>query len=216
MSDDLGFVFHPPIDPRSPGYAALEVRLALEPTMQHFDPESVTLPTATRDGSLGHAVVTHPWRGPDRLDVCAGHITLRDRRRRTVEAFTFGGAVDLTEEAAATRCVVRSDAPILELVPARLPGADLATWLACEVEALIASRRAHWARDEAEFARRLASVDAADLYQAFLSEIDQRLRRRPAETLTDEDRAGRRLVRAALDDTAAAGSRRYGSLEELL
>lgn len=216
---DFGYLFHLSPDPRVPGHPALEVRVFDEPTERHFDPDHLTLPVAGGDGSLGTVVVTHPWHGPASLRACAGRIVLRDRKRKTVEAVSFGSSVRLRVLAGHTHCLIQSPAPIMEVAPVGSAGYDRAvTWLATEAEAMLARRRAHWITDEAGYARRLAEVDPAELYRAMLAAIDRRLRHGRPASRTQQDRAVLRLIERAREADAAArpGPTAPPPLEELV
>lgn len=200
VRNDYGYYFHAPLDGRSPGHPVLEINLFDVPTERHFDPEHLTFPVASPDGNLGTATLSHPWHGPETLRACIGPITLLDRRRKSVRAYSFGSTVRARADSDRTHCVVNSEAPILEMVPSHHLDPDgIVTWLAAEVEALLARRRAAWRHDEAEFARRLAGSDPLELYVAALTAVRAGIARRRPVRRTDRDRYAALMIDRALE-----------------
>jgi hypothetical protein len=206
--DDLGYAFLTPAEPGRLGLSgsyALQVRLSAVPTNRHFDPEYVQLP-AVEARALAPVKVAHPWTGAERFSVCVGHILVRDRRLKAVEALTFGGQAAVDTQVTHTVCTVTSPAPILHLVPGpHMDPEGAVTLLASEVEAILARRRASYAADEASFAARLGTAEPWRVYVAMLRAVRERLlERRSGGSAQDErDRllasVVERYLQAAMD-----------------
>lgn len=167
MDEKLGYQFHQSDESIGSTEARYDFNVYDEPTGEHFDPEEARLTIAL--GSLGAEIaqIKHPWIGRRTLRVCAGDIVLEDRTGKTVDAFVFGGELDVHVHENRTECHLVSPAPIYHAEPT-VPGEvdDMASMLATEFEVLMAKRRAHWAGDPDEFASRLAAVDPVRLYAA--------------------------------------------------
>ena len=219
MIRDVGYDFGAEAEAPWPGHRNLEVYLREEPTERHFDPEHLTFPTATGDGSLGTTTVAHPWRGLERMRTCAGHIAILDRKHKFVEAFSFGGEVRIDEADGVTRCRMTSTAPIVELLPTHHIDPDgIATWFAAEVEALLARRRAAHILDEATFAKNLASARPDELYLASLLAVRERIARRRRERRTERETYAAHILDEAIASAEAArpGTKPPPRLEDLL
>jgi hypothetical protein len=176
MTQTLGYLFHPPIDARALGHDGLDFSLYDQPTLAHFDPEHATVIAVQSNGGVGSTVLAHPWGGPEVLRLCAGHVTLRDRRNHTIQAFSLGGQLTVTNQGTFTACRLVSPAPVFELAPAPgLDAGDVEVMLVEELTGLFARRSAHWAGDPGEYQRRLAAADPVVLYAVALATIDARL-----------------------------------------
>ncbi len=175
MQSDLGYYFHPAEKPDVPGHPRLDVSLYPVPTHKHFDPERVTFEIALPEDGIEPVEITHPWPGPSHLRAAVGYIRLVDRRDRVVEAFSFGGSLDVEVLQDHTRCSLASPAPIFHVTDRE----DLAAFLVSEFEALLAIRRAGWAGDEAGFSRQLAGLDPLLLFAVGLVEVEDRLLQSP-------------------------------------
>lgn len=176
MSDTLGYRFHPAPDDRALGHPGLDFNLYGRPTEAHFDPEHAEITAVQPDGGAGRLVIGHGWPGPPRLRVCAGPVSLRDRRAHAVEAFSLGGDLTVDVQATYTACRLTSAAPVFRLT--RIPGIDredVESMLVEEFEALLARRSARWVDDPTEYHHRLAVVQPTLLYAVALSAIAARL-----------------------------------------
>ena len=174
----LGYYFHPRRYPHAPGHPRLDVVLRAVPSGEHFDPDCLRLVIVSGESAPRFLSVHHPWRGAERLRVCPGFVNLRDRKDKTVEAFTFGGDLRITSREDRTTCVLTSPAPIIEFAPdPRLPDPTIPPMLVEEVEVLIGQRRAAWERHHpsANFDRRLVAADPLLLYCACLEALLERI-----------------------------------------
>lgn len=172
----LGYRFHPKQEMDSPGYPGLDIVIHAKPTGHHFDPESVRLTVASPlvGNRTEQLTVHHGWREPDHYHVCAGYVTLIDRNNKTVTAFAFGGSLDISIYQDHTLVSLISLAPILHLT--RDHNQSIPLFLASEVEALLAERRAMWQKHkEDSFEERLASVDPLSLYRACIEGLNAKL-----------------------------------------
>jgi hypothetical protein len=165
-TDQLGYSFYPPEEPHDLGHARLKVVIRPEPTGKHYDPESLTCSIAGRSGPEP-LHVRHPWTLEPTYRVCAGHVTLDDRKGKQVVAFTFGGELRIDANPQRTICRLTSPVPILHHSPGESP---LERRLSEEVEILLAERRAAYV-DEDRFERRLAAADPVQLYWACLAAL---------------------------------------------
>ena len=166
---DLGYVFYPYEVPGHPGYGRFDAIIPIQPTYRHFDPVTAQFPIIASGGSLEHLRVHHPWTLGKRYKACAGRAVLTDRVGKHVEAFTFGGDLQILSTAAQTVCALQSPAPIFALAPAP----DLALWLASEAEIVLARQRAR--RESHGFAACLAQMDPLLLYARCLQDAQQDL-----------------------------------------
>jgi hypothetical protein len=212
---DFGYAFSPDSPPDRPAHRVLTVVLRPAPTERHYDPERAEWPVVSRDGDLDTLTLYHPWPESGAYRAAAGRVILTDRKRKVVEAFTFGGALHV--EAAAEQVVARleSPAPILPL----LTPASAAALLADQVEVLLALRRAAWDSrgQRGSFEERLAGADPHRLYSACLAHLHAELRGGHAPFADPEQKLSH-LVRAAAREMQDAGHWPASAtlLEELL
>jgi hypothetical protein len=102
--------------PGSPGYTGLVVAIRKQPTVKHFDPETVHLCRRDDYGlPKGTTVSLISPLAEETGTVCPGIIRLRDRTGREVDFYTFGGSLETAVRSGEMVVVVRSPAPILEL-----------------------------------------------------------------------------------------------------
>jgi len=176
---ELGYRFHVTDQATTIGYPSLGVVLHKEPTDHFFDPEHVSLlvtPASINNRPVEHLVVESDWHGGAHYEVCAGRIVLTDREDKTVEAFTFGGDLDIHPSDDYTTATISSSAPILDLSFDNRPP-SLSLLLAAEVEVEMAARRAYWSSHKpGEFERRLARLadNPVQLYQACLLKLSDK------------------------------------------
>ncbi|MEJ2149397.1 MAG: hypothetical protein P8Z40_07935 [Chloroflexota bacterium] len=175
--DELGYLLHGRQHPSELGFPELTINITSQPTGQHFDPEHVVFPVVDPLGQIGHLTVFHPWRQGKTYRVCAGRIVLRDRLNKRVEAFSFGGELEVTTEKSHTACLLRSPAPIFELVD--LDG--LSVTFISTLESLLARQRVTWDCDDAGYEHRLASVKPDALFTAALVGVAAQLDHTPSE-----------------------------------
>jgi hypothetical protein len=174
---ELGYTFHPQLYPQAPGHPQLDIVLRATPTGLHFDPKWVRLPVASANRGIELLTVRHPWQWKEHYRACEGHVSLHDHKNKVIEAFAFGGDLQIMSEEDRTTCILSSSAPIVEMLPEPLTrGPSVHMMLVEEVEALIAQRRAAWDQEQAPIAfdRRLAAVDPLRLYLACLGALNEK------------------------------------------
>lgn len=179
---DLGYYYHPPSDPTVFGHPQLDIQIPAEPTERHYDPEHANFLVMSPEVGVDRLIITHPWRGLPRWQVLAGRIILEDRREKIVEAFSFGGHLQITVEPNFTFCQLRSPAPIL---PIERVGEPL-TMIASQFEALMAIYRTAWKMDDAGFFSCLAEAAPDDLFYAGLLEVRTRFEKLPINARGDQ------------------------------
>lgn len=189
---DLGYDFHPGTANRFPGHPQLTIYLRDEPTQRHFDPELVHFEVAG-GGRPEELTVTHPWTGPRRHHVCAGRIYIDDRKHKRVEAFSFGGTLEITTSQEMTVCQLKSTAPILDLIDMD----SLSTAIATEAEVLLAERRADWDPQHPHtFEQHLATAVPLELYACYLTALHEKF----APHLEHHDKLYHQLVHFAASE----------------
>ena len=180
INHEFGYLFVPRPQAGLHGHARLEIHLADHPSLEHFDPEqivlTVKLPSGTNAPQLDEISLYHPWTGGSQYGMSCGHIFISDRTGKKVDAFTFGGEVDIQSGIEQTTVVFESPAPIFEVTPIN-PLVDL---FVDEVEILLAMRRAEWLTTDAHknlYEERLALADPVNLYTVCLLGVETRLAR---------------------------------------
>lgn len=164
---DLGYDFHAGTGNRFPGHPQLDITLWEIPTQRHFDPEKVKF-EISESGQLEAITITHPWTGPRQFRVCAGRIYIDDRKHKRVEAFSFGGTLEITTQKELTICRLSSTAPIFDMVKLD----SLSTAVATEAEVLLAERRADWdPLHPHTFEQHLATAVPLELYARCLTTL---------------------------------------------
>ena len=177
---ELGYWFSPKSHSNSPGYPGLNVAIYNTASNMHFDPKVIQVPVFTDiDRFHPHGIenmkVFHPWPYRAAYHVAPGMLIISDRNDKKIEAFTFGGKLKINVSTDYTKCLIESDAPIIEASATNV----LAVKLLEEAEILLAERRAVWAQDENEFSARLESVPSDILYAACLQEFQDRIDQSP-------------------------------------
>jgi len=168
---DLGYIFYPYEPADHPGHPRMDIIIREEPTNRHFDPQKVQYKVVSRRGEIDHISIHHPWVFEKRYRVCAGRIILYDRKGKQVEAFSFGGDLQILSDVNHTVCGLVSPAPIFALYTTH----DLPIWITCEVEILLAEQNAHW--DPAHphaFEEHLAPLDPFILYASCLQALQEK------------------------------------------
>lgn len=167
---ELGYDFHPGTADRFPSHPQLDVTLWDVPTQRHFDPEQVHF-EITGSGRPEKLTITHPWTGLRQFRVCAGRIYIDDRKHKRVEAFSFGGELEITTKQDLTICHLRSTAPIFDMVELD----SLSTTIVTEAEVLLAERRADWDPQHPHtFEQHLATAVPLELYACCLTTLHEK------------------------------------------
>ena len=164
-NSNLGYLFHP--GQSQFGDGQLDVMLRMEPTQEHFDPERVHVVVGAPRG-VQSLDIHHPWRLAKQYQVCAGHIRISDRYKKSINVFLFGGQVEITAVADYTICQFTSPAPLLELTD----GSTVTLMLANGVDVLLAEQRARLnLRNAGDFGSKLIAVRPFLLYTSCLNTI---------------------------------------------
>ncbi len=174
-TSELGYHFYPKRYAHSPGHPRLDVVLSAKPSEEHYDPERLRVRVTSIHEGVEYITLHHPWHSKTtRYRMCAGRVTLWDRRGKEVAAFTFGGDLSIKPDEPGeshTTCTLTSSAPIILLT------GELTTprMLAEEAEILLARRRAAWEPNKKGYEQRLASADPLALYTACLETLSETL-----------------------------------------
>jgi hypothetical protein len=149
----------------------MDVIIQQKPTRRHYDPEQVQYRVVAPSGSIEHLTVCYPWTLGTRYRSCAGRIVLTDRKGKRVEAFSFGGDLQILSAADHTVCGLQSTAPIFHLVSTT----DLPMWITAEVEILLAEQKAHWDPTHPHnFEEKLVKANPFLLYASCLKAIQEK------------------------------------------
>lgn len=169
LMEDWGYYTLEKPHPGSHGYSGLVVAIRKQPTVKHFDPETVHLYLRDEYGLPKGTTLSliSPLDG-DTAHVCPGIIRLQDRAGEEVDFYTFGGSLETAVRPDEMVVVVRSPAPILELTDKEETVQDE---LAAETGALLGQVEINWLDDEEGFSHRLAEIDPLQLYKATLGSL---------------------------------------------
>jgi len=180
---DLGYIFSPPCHQGRPCHRRLDIVIQAMPTQNHCDPEIVFFMVPSARHKIEVIKVRHPWLWEQNLRVVASRVIMTDRTGKAVEAFTFGGDLQIVSEDEFTRCTLRSPAPILPC----FSDSPFNTLLVEEVETLLAERREAWEEEHPTtfFDERLAASDPFILYLACLKAIHNKYIQLPANYLDE-------------------------------
>lgn len=176
---DIGYVFEPESQSDILGGRSLGINLFDKPTLQHFDPKEAILPALDQDGKIESLLIAHPWRLKTEYTVVAGFVEIIDRKKVKVEAFTFGGTLEIRNEQGKTSCLLQSPAPILNIQHASTTQTGCS--LAEEVQDLLAVRRAANLGSDEDFEEKLISIQPISLFISALKSIDAKYTRLPHE-----------------------------------
>jgi hypothetical protein len=169
----LGFIFHQPKDPISPGSPRLDVVIQETPSLHHFDPEKLVLNIITADESVSKVTLRHPFYAlRNEIRVASGQLVMIDRIGKRVEAFSFGGKLLVESHETFTIFSLESPAPILYLDEMT----TLQMRLVDEVKIIFAERRAAWLHDPSKFEKKLAQVEPLMLYASCLQKLEVTLK----------------------------------------
>ena len=111
LLENLGFVACSDL-PDRPGPAYLLVAFRPEPTLRHYDPESVEY-WVTVDGRGAHRTLTREMQLPLDAEFSWGMIRIVDRLKASNEYLTFGGHLAAASIEGTTVAVFTSPAPLL-------------------------------------------------------------------------------------------------------
>ncbi len=170
----IGYLYHyPQLDHPTDNFR-LDIFVSSVPTEKHFDVQHVHFFIKTPQAAVEKITVVHPWTLQKTARVCAGKVIMEDRYDEKKEAFTFGGDLQIENQAAQTSCILVSTAPILDLgdaTPQQIFFAD-------ELEILFAERRAMYPNHHA-YEMQLSKADPFKLYLASLKALIQKFEEFP-------------------------------------
>ncbi len=190
---ELGFLFHSPENSQAIGHPQLDANLYEIPTGEHFDPYQLTLPVETENEGVKNTSFYHPAdSGSYRVGV--GRIILADQEEKEIEAFIFGGELEISVFPERSFCQIRSSAPIFYVN--RFAEDELG--LVNEYEGELARLRAAWKHATPDFDQRLAQIDPKTLFIALTAAIEERQRLLPAIARNESYWEFRRSLHAAL------------------
>ena len=168
-----------------------------------------------QDRGIEHLLVHHNWLGKKTYRVCVGFVRMTDRRGKSVEAYTFGGDLQIDAKQGKTIASLSSRAPILEVSQAHTH--YIADLLATEVEVLLARRRAAWIqRDLIKYERRLAAVKPLVLYRSCIEVLKERFQHCPPDGDVATNTAFRRFLVLESSYLAKQDSEPASLLEDIL
>lgn len=163
---DLGYVFYPPLKEAIFGGTRFDVIFHEQPTLRHYDPQSLRC-TISRSERI-ETMLIHYATLPDHYRIIAGRIILVDRVNKHIEAFCFGGTLDILRHQQETICIFQSPVSILDLNTYH--SSDML--MSNEVEILIAERRADWdPHHPHDFEMHMAQLDPELLYVSCLETL---------------------------------------------
>jgi hypothetical protein len=201
MISELGYYFHPLSQSGTHGHSQLDINIYSEPTEKHFDPIRVHLFVVKADQDLERVTISHPWTGASPLRVGPGRVLLQDYRDKVVQAFSFGGEMEITNHSLYTSCHLTSPAPIIHLVQ----GQDTPTILVTEFESFLARRRAEWAGNEMGFEARLAKIEPLTLFVVGLATIKEHLQHVPPQLRGESYRQEAHIINEAIQTVQENG-----------
>ena len=174
-------VFYPASNPYALGHPRLDVILFAQPTGADDDLISVDFVVAAGQGEVERLSVVHPWPSPGHYRVSADNVVMLTRHQETVEAFTWGGELEISGDDTRTVCSLTSSAPIVDLDDLD----SLEDHIATSFDAVLAGWRSQWQREDITFAAHLATIEPAVLYAVALTEMEQRIHQVPVNARDD-------------------------------
>jgi hypothetical protein len=147
-----------------------------KPTEEHFDPDQLSVPVTGPDGSFEEIKITHPWRGFRKYKVSLGHIIISDRYEKKIDAFTFGGNLEISQYDTHVHCSISSPAPIIPLI--NVTSSEML--FVSAFEALLARLRTNYDSD-IDFEKKFIDIDPILLFTTGLVTIKDRLEDLPAK-----------------------------------
>lgn len=199
---DLGYIFYPYKIPGHPGHSRLDVIIPAVPTYRHFDPQKIQIQVISATHSSQRLIIHHPWTMGKSYRVCAGRVLVTDRKNKRIEAFSFGGKLQISSDPDQTICVLVSEAPIFALFTPH----ELSVWFISEVEILLAEQKAHWdPQHPHSYEMHLATIEPFQLYVACLQALRDKLSHLP-ESVDELTHNGQRFVRAEIQRLQSDGT----------
>ena len=198
----FGYFFFPSTYRPPLGHAAFDVYLSASRTDWYFDTQAASF-TIAADDVIRHVRIVHPWpQSPQRLRAVFGRFYVIAHNGERVEGCSFGGDLEIVDHGTHTSCHLTSLAPVFDM---ENPNGFIAL-LEPEIEAELARLRAEWTGSDAEFDRRLASLDPSMLLVVSLDFIDRYLHSQPQGTEDDQIMDERNAVHRAIHTLKDAGA----------
>ncbi|MHA1937822.1 MAG: hypothetical protein ACW97O_06385 [Candidatus Thorarchaeota archaeon] len=165
--ENLGYHFYHRINDPTIGYSRIGVTIRTHPTEEHFDPEEFRLRVASQERGIEYLYVTHPWSGEEHYRACVGHVAIKDRKEKFINAYTFGGDLRIKADSEKTTCDLISPVPCF-----RIEGVNtISKLLAQETDILLAKIAAETGYNEIVFEQKISSIDPVLIYGACLVSI---------------------------------------------
>jgi hypothetical protein len=168
QNPEFGYWFFPPDSKHASVGNQLDVVIAENPTLEHFDPEKINLNVKAEQNMIEQIKIVHPWHFERVYQALPGTIEIIDRNGKKVEAFTFGGKLIINPEDTSTTCRLTSPAPILDISDAN----SLHRMFIDEFKILLAERSASLLSEHRVYEGHLVNADPFQLYLACLQELD--------------------------------------------
>lgn len=190
----FGYFFFPSKYKPPLGHASLDIYLSSPRSDWYFDTQAASFKVTDGD-AVWQESISHPSSQPKRqLRVLFGRFYLVAHNGEMVEGCSLGGDLEIVDHGAYTSAHLTSPAPIFDMENAQ----GIITILEPEVEAEIARLRAEWTGSDAEFDRRLATLEPFTLFISSLDFIDSYLHSQPQATADDLVLSERNAVHRAI------------------
>jgi hypothetical protein len=171
LEQTVGYGFFERSRPTSPGYAKLRVSLCDKPGYGYYSPKFLRVSSINEANSMEHLTISHPWKDKESYQVMMDRVVLRDHEGRTIQAFTFGGELQIVERQDETLCTLSSPAPILELVEEL----SISTLFTTETEAALITHRLASEPKSTTLEQWMAATAPLTIYAACLQMVKRRL-----------------------------------------
>jgi len=173
ISPELDYQFLTPQRPNSPGSPRLDMLIRGHSggvEVDHHELALVSLHMASDEDQPEQVTLTHPALYTGKYQVFAGPIMLQMVNADCIEAFTFGGDLQIQSDNNQTTFSVTSPAPILRLGEFN----SIPTMLANEAAILLAKKRADELPELDEYNKRLVFTDPLLLYCSCLRTLENK------------------------------------------
>jgi hypothetical protein len=182
----LGYRFVPAKYSPNLGYSELKTVISGCPTQRYFDVKALHVPTF--DGRFYHKtqITRHELEPKEHFQVCIGELSLENRKGEHLQAFSFGGSLQVALQGDDLLCNLTSTAPIFRLKSD--PGSLGGGLLADEILEMLAEIQVGLSRHEDELYARLAGFDPYQLFLSCLVTLQKRVDSIPQNLRTERVR----------------------------
>jgi hypothetical protein len=156
----MGYTFSHSPYPGHPGSQQLDVCITKRNTINYFEPEEVAASIFTDKQEFGRIAINHPWDGEVQVRYRPGLIRISNRRDEIVDAYSLGGELRIISTDTQTEASFISNAPIFP----KIKVSTISSFIASEIEDVIAMMRAHWLGKMAIFEQKIWDIPAENLY----------------------------------------------------